>query len=229
MGGCKDKRGNVVSKNVSMFQWGNDDVVFNLDRSGTFNCINQRGSVSENICNSGQTIIITEKFSDSVQRNVFGDNLELVINNANLVNCKMAANISVILDNGVSYTSKRLESGYSDFREFLDYVGLPEFTPNQLTIPAILNYIGEFILTNNTGQLIDKIFNMPTNHAVKFSPDQGTTVQFDNIAIAGAVSPNLVADAVVVNTLVGRATVSDFIEYKAVNGINVRQNIVKLA
>lgn len=225
----KDKRGNIVSKNLGDFQWGNNDVIFNLDRNGTFKCINQRGSVSENICNSGQLITITEKFSDNVERNVFGDNLQLVINDANLVNCKMAANISVILDNGVSYTSNRLESGYSDFRAFLDYSAFPEFVPNQLTIPTIFNYIGEFILTNNTGQLIDKIFNMPSNHAVKFSPDQGTTVQFDNIAIAGAVAPNLVADAVVVNTLVGRATASDFIEYKAVNGINVRQNIVKIA
>jgi len=104
------------------------------------------------------------------------------------------------------------------------------FSAGTLTIPAFLNYVGEFTLINNSGQNIDKIVNLPTNHKTsKFKVEAGNTQTFSHTAIGSSVADNLVSDAATTNSIIGRANGSDVIEYEKSGTLNLRTNIVKLS
>lgn len=233
-----DKRGNVIRSNdaINFFQWGNDVVTLCM---GYFNCINNRGSLS------GLTFTQTANLSEISEFNLgVVSNCSFEIGNINLsirlgASGAMSDSImkttvfepgtSIIIDSDDVFQGE-MDSFRSSFSANLDMTDPTIFSAGVLTIPLELNYIGEFILTGNTGQTITKIVNLPTIHKVtRFYVEAGNTQSFQNVAVAGAIADILNADAVVTNAIIGRADASDFIEYERSGDKNVRTNIVKLA
>jgi hypothetical protein len=100
------------------------------------------------------------------------------------------------------------------------------YTGTQLIIPTNLNYVGVFTIINNTGQTITKIVNLPASHKVRFYVENGNTQLFSHTTIANPAVNLLVSDAAAVNTIVGRADGSDFIEYELSGRKNRRYNAV---
>lgn len=229
-----DKRGNEVYLFVSAFQWGNNSVFNNVDKYGTFNCVNQRWSIFQCINNSSNAVNVTNDFTSTLTQCTFGESSYMTIEDCGIIsNCIFNADIPINLKKNVTYNGNRIERGFSDFSLSLDYSDPGVFSANTLTLSVEHNYIGIFELTNNSGATVNKIVNLPTNHVVRFYGERhvsGTKhTVFSHTAIASASTNNLVSDAAISNTVTGRINGCDFIEYKRDGNLNVRQNIVIMA
>lgn len=123
-------------------------------------------------------------------------------------------------------TGKTCRPGYSNFTLNLDMSDSSVFSGGVITIPGKGSYCGVFTLTNNSGQTITTILSLPTTHVSRFYVASGNTQSFQHTAIASvAVAGAMVSDTALTNTLTGRSTVSDWIEYAKAGNFNDRQNI----
>jgi len=226
----QDKRGNILNGNGNNFQWGNDNV-FNNNINNNFTCINQKGTIRYNNSNSSQSIVFNNSFIADVSKNYFGNKSSVIFNDCgNITKCSFNSSELITLESLVSYSEKEIDNNHSTFTANLDMSDAAIFSAGDLTLPTILNYIGEFTLLNNSGQTISKIVNLSASHKVtRFKVEDGNTQSFQHVAVAGAIADTLNADAVATNAIIGRIDSSDFIEYERSGIKNVRTNIVKLA
>lgn len=237
-----DKRSNSIMNTLSgmgtdaipSFQWGNDEVSGCVVNSGGgMVCINNRGDIRNNHAINDGYVEMDNTHEGSVVDCMFSNSIECYANfnsGAGAFDCVLnSRGLVMTFDNGVLYQGKRLEPGFSNFPATLDMSDAAVFAANVLTIPAELNYVGEFTLINNTGQTISSIADLPTTHTCRFQVENALTQIFEHTAIGVAVADNLVSDAALSNSIVGRTNGSDFIEYRKSGTINVRNNIAKLA
>jgi len=229
----EDKRGNVVGSVGQYFQWGNDDVSGNkASFDYSLNCANQRGILTNNICEGSSQVGVGETFTSTLSRNYFsGDQVDFRAACANTVgNCIFNNSFGIEISTTNGYYNKQIDGTHSTFDADLDMTDVAIFSAGVLTIPTILSFIGEFTLVGNTGQTINKIANLSNAHKVtRFKVEDGLTQSFQHVAVAGAIADTLNADAVTTNAIVGRTNSADFIEYERSGNKNVRTNIVKLA
>lgn len=101
------------------------------------------------------------------------------------------------------------------------------FSAGVLTIPSSLRYCGIFNLKNDSGQVINKISNLPPNYNCLFTSNPGESYTFNHVSISVAVADNMVSDAAAANIIVGDN--GDKIWYKKSGTLNQRTNIVKIA
>lgn len=227
----RDKRRNITGL-IDNFQWGNDEVYGNKDINSTLYCINQRGRLRNNTFEGSSDIIVDETFTNILQRNYFnGATVYFNAATQNTIEACIFSNISTItISTNVGYYNKQIDAIHSTFDAYLDMNDGAVFSANRLTIPLVLDFIGQFTLVGNTGQTISKIRELPIGHRVsRFYVEAGLNQNFQHTAVATAIADELCADAVSLNVIVGRADGADFIEYERSGIINVRTNIVKLA
>lgn len=227
----KDKRDNVIGQYLNGFQWGNDSVYGTSDPKGTFDCINQRGVLENNNNESTVSIIIPETFTSSVSKCYFGTTANVTFTDCgSITRCMFENRSAITLQGGVTFLNRCINHIYSTFVADLDMSDVAVFAANVLTIPTELNYIGLFILINNTSQTINKIVNLSSVHRItRFKVDSGLDQNFQHTAVATATADLLNSDSATTNNIVGRPDASDFIEYERNGNKNIRTNIVKLA
>jgi len=226
----QDKRGNILNGNVNNFQWGNDNV-FNNNINNNFTCINQKGTIRYNNSNSSQSIVFNNSFIADVSKNYFGNKSNVIFNDCgDITKCSFNSSELITLESLVSYSEKEIDNNHSTFDADLDMTDVAIFSAGVLTIPTILSFIGEFTLIGNDGQTITKIVNLSSVHKVtRFKTEAGNDQLFSHTGIGAAGANDLVADAISINTIVGRNFGGDFIEYEKDSAVNIRTNIVKLA
>lgn len=222
-----DNRDNKVWYNDGVFQWGNDNVTKNTDTLGTFNCRNNKGSISNCYSNTTLGVLLSEANAGSIDSCVFGRNadVEFILSIAGLMDrCEFNSLDPLIFSGADSFTGECITESSSSFPVDLDMSDAGIFAAGVLTVPSAKNYAGIITLVNNTGQTISKIENTPSSRFIRFKVEAGNTQDFSHAAIGVAVADNLVSDAAAVNTIVGRANGSDFIDYRRSGNINVREN-----
>lgn len=230
-----DKRGNICesSTSVNRMQWGNDNVYSNhcLNESN-LDIINNRGEIVNNSTIGNSRVIVGNTNVQTITNNIFKGNSSITANFAtgSLLNCYIENNTPIVLED-ISHSSKKYDHLGSNFTSTLDMTDLQDYIAGTqiLTIPASKHYVGIFTLNNNTGQLIEEIVNMPTNHLVRFYVQAGNDQDFVHNNVAGALANELVSDAAATNTIVGRTNGSDYIEYRRSGNLNRRENLVILA
>jgi hypothetical protein len=235
--GREDKRGNKIHSPyaVTVMQWGNDLVVDNLTENvSTFSCINQRGSLYANTLKNSVTVTCTNAHEGELGDCVFEMNgsYDIDLDSGIIIGaCKFATNTGITVNPTIPYSNKVIIDGHSTFTFDLNMTDGTDYDQGTqvLTIPSSLTYIGVFTLINNTGQNIEEIVNLPINHKCRFYVEDGNTQNFVHNNIAGALANELVSDLAITNTVTGRASGSDFIEYEKSGDLNRRYNAVILA
>ena len=207
-----DKRRNIICNGVNWFQFGNDLVIHNtVSTSGAILNINQRGLCAGNQALCGG-LYLDENHEGQVSSCIFHRNqIDGNLNNAIfVVGCTFELMENMTLDPSVSYTTKTIRPGYSNFDATLN-MGTA-FAAGDLTIPTNNKYIGIFNLSGSSGSNISKILNLPTKHKVRFRSIAGQTQNFVHTAVAGLVAEQLVSNVVGTVTVTGNT--DDFIEYE---------------
>jgi hypothetical protein len=133
----------------------------------------------------------------------------------------------------ISQVNSKIRKGFSNWLTTLDcsdpaIYDLPTLT---LTIPPLgTNFFGLVKLINCTGLVIKKIINISNNHITRFIPNDTFSVGFQHTVYSAAVPADLLCDAPSsLNTLVGRSSGSDFIEYEVSGTMRMRYNLVLIA
>ncbi len=229
----EDKRSNIVGSVGTNFQWGNDEVTENKDLFSSFVCVNQKGVLSKNNNESTGVITISETFINNIYQCYFG-NMSIVTFDdttaALITDCVFNNKSAITVSTTNNFSAKEINAIHSTFNSDLDMSDVAVFSANVLTIPAELNYIGEFTLVANTSQTINKIVNLSSVHRItRFKVDSGLDQNFQHTAVATATADLLNSDSATTNNIVGRPDASDFIEYERNGNKNIRTNIVKLA
>jgi len=237
----EDKRSNRIRGSIERFQWGNDNVINNNCQSFNFDIINQRGGFNNNTTNLAALYLTNQNLGD-ISNNTFENStiFSMDLSAGFSINYCTIKNIYTSFDSNIDYSNCTANPGYSDFTMELDMSDAAIFSSNTLNLPVDYKHIGIYLLINNTGQTIQKITGIDDRYAAfptpsaavfnkRFIVQAGNTQSFQNVAVAGAVANTLNADAVVVNTIVGRVDSSDYIEYAKSGTKNIRTNIVKLA
>jgi hypothetical protein len=227
----EDKRGNKWNPDgVDSFQRGNDlykNVYVN--NGANIDSINQRGTILSITLFDTVTVVFDNTNEGQITGCTFGGG-SIINCNFNLGKtldlCSIAPIADITFDNTKSYAYKTINSLASNFEADLNMDSLSIYTGTQLIIPTNLNYVGVFTIINNTGQTITKIVNLPASHKVRFYVENGNTQLFSHTTIANPAVNLLVSDAAAVNTIVGRADGSDFIEYELSGRKNRRYNAV---
>jgi len=235
----EDIRGNIVnSQSFANFQWGNSKVSGNVvENSASLNCINQRGFIRNNFLSNNVIVSCTNDHVGNLRKNTFHNNGFTYICNGYkpgtdvLQHCIVSKDEDITFLPDAEYNGLECTNHYSSFYASVDMS--VDFSSNDLTLPSGLNYIGKFLLINNTGQVIEKIFNLPSFNSVSFEVEDSLTQSFFHTPISTAVDGNLVSDSAVTNIIVGRTAGSDIIEYK-LTGVTPltlcrRSNIIKLS
>lgn len=139
--------------------------------------------------------------------------------------CEISDNVDINIANVTKqYNGKKYRKGYSNW----EYTLTPlDFALGVLTIPIGQEYNGLFTISGLTpADIIMKIVNASANHRSRFVPLPTQSNAFFHTPIAGAVANDMVSDAGVMNTLIGRLNGCDFIEYERSGDLNQRTNIV---
>jgi hypothetical protein len=133
------------------------------------------------------------------------------------------ANYNRIVEN------KRVVSGFSNWDETLDFNDPAVWNGvSVLTIPLNFDFVGIFTTLNSIlAPAVAWIVNGPSNHDFRIQPDSTSGVKVQHTAYAFAVAGNMLCDASPsTNTLVGRVSGTDFVEYRKSNLMYLRTNIV---
>jgi hypothetical protein len=223
-----DKRFNEIYVNIENFQWGNNEARGVKDYYGSISCINQRGTISKVFNSSSGGINFTNKHSGSLVSSDFNNQSQVTFDGTGAhEGLSFSQDYTITISGSLSYSDNKISTVYSNFPGELNMS--TDFAAGVLTIPTTLNYVGNFLLINNTGQTISKIVNLPKPHEVFFTPEAGLQQTFSHTAIGGAVANNLVSDAASANVIIGRTNGTDRIGYRYSGNLNVRTTIEKLA
>jgi hypothetical protein len=236
-----DKRNNIVRSfsgtGIPLFQWGNDNCTNNtVAPLATANVRNQIGVFSGNTLDNSVTILSGTTNIGNITNNYFSNSGFTYVCNSNvasqglLTHCNVTLNETIVFRVG-SINSNCICPGVSSnpFKEDLD-MSSGSFVAGILTIPNDLNYIGRFNLTNLSAQTITKIMNAPS-FRFGLTVQSGNNQLFSHTAVSGVVAGNMTSDTASINTIIGRATVNDSIEYEKDPSTSIlrRYNIIKLA
>jgi hypothetical protein len=235
-----DKRANTVNNDLQLFQWGNDNVYANsVSTISTFEILNNSGFIYGNSLSNAAWVICDNTHVGSITRNKFSSTggftytCNATANQVLLYNCNISLNQNIVFKSNALYSSLICSNEKSTFKEGLDMNTV--FASGDLTIPTNLNYVGQFVLVNNSGQNIQRIVNMPNPFIVRFSTFANQDQNFVTTAYASAISLGmLVSDSLTTINIRSNAFVADIIEYETVEitpGILIhrRYNVVKLA
>jgi hypothetical protein len=229
-----DKRFNSISNDGSLCQWGNDSCTNNTTLGDSvFSIVNNRGSIYGNFVENGARVGCNNTNVGSIWNSYFSGRGYTYTCNGTvpagilLNHCEVSLDENITFESTASYVGMVCSNNSSSFTANLNMSTM--FSAGTLTIPVANNYIGKFTLINNTGQVIDTIVN-PPRFRFSVTPSTTTTQSFQHTSISlPPVAGNLVSDSALINTLVGRATASDSIEYeKDSSGILRRYNIIIL-
>lgn len=150
-------------------------------------------------------------------------------NTSAITYCTFGANLAFNLSTNTSaITSKRCESGFSNFETTLNLDNPNIFTlvSGTITISSLYAYVGIFNLYSTTQQAIRKIVNLPSNHVSSFYSVAGYSEAFAHASISTATANDIVCDAgVSTNYVIGRTNGTDFIKYQLSGNLNVRENL----
>ena len=219
-----DKRGNEVYKNISRFQWGNNNIKNNKDYSGFLTNINSRGSFDSVVNKSIFDILINETNTVNISDTEFGSLSFITFANCSgtISGCTFNTQDSLTITGAVSYERRIIYNNIaSSFPNTLDMSDVAVFSANTITIPFTLRFTGSFTLLNNSGQVINKIIGMPRHNKVRFYAEDGNTHQFQLTLIGSAVDYHLVGDDALLITIIGRPDASDYIEFETSDKLNV--------
>ncbi len=167
----------------------------------------------------------------SVQKCLFQNGGTLEVDSASggiglgFVGCEFSDSVYIKFDPVTNiYTEKKYRKGYSNW----EYTLTPlDYALGVLTIPIGQEYNGLFTISGLTpADTIQKIVNLSTNHRSRFVPLPTQSNAFFHTPIAGAVANDMVSDAGVPNTLIGRADGTDYITYEKSGILNQRVDIV---
>lgn len=158
-------------------------------------------------------------------------NIDQGLINSEITSCEISGgqNVNYTLFNR-SVERKRVVSGYSNWDENLDFNDATIWNNalGELTIPINFSFVGIFnTLNSNTGVAVSKIINSPLNHDYTIKPDPTTQVKVFHTPVGVAVLGNMLCDASPsTNTLVGRVSGTDFVQYRKDGNFILRTNLV---
>lgn len=226
----RDSRGNIIGGEGLSFQWGNDNVLGVEDKYNNIDCANQRGTLDKIINLSTDSILISNAFTDTINNCRFGGALNITFNDCGTITgCTFDITGTLTIEDGVTYTDKVANLRHSTFNAELDLSNPAIYAANVLTIPSVLNYIGEFTLNNNNGKTFNKIVNLSTIHKVtRFYIQVGNNQSFQHTTVSTATADLLNSDSATTNAIFGRTDGADYIEYERSGNRNVRVGMVKL-
>jgi hypothetical protein len=165
----------------------------------------------------------------SVVRCLFSNNGILQIGGASgginlgFYGCEISDEININFNNVTKqYINKKYRVGYSNWEYTLT---ASDMALGVLTIPIAEAYNGIFTLSGITS-IVSSIVNLSANHRSKFIITPTETNQFLHTLIGVAVANNMVSDAGITNTLIGRIDGGDYIAYEKSGNLNQRVDIV---
>ncbi len=218
-----DKRGNNIDwainkgrENLSLFQWGNNDVTFNVvTTEGLIENLNNLNEFKYNTCSNGSVYNCRNNVAVVKSNSVDSrGGLEVSEYTGSVSNNKISNASFVKINNDYpplsSFEDKVINGGYSNFDMILDLnSGIYDAVTKTLSIPAGWQFVGkvELINSNKTVELIENTIN---SRSIIFTTKVGEVTTFTTVAVGGASLHEITSNQAVGNILItGRTNVTD--------------------
>lgn len=213
----------------------NSSIVDNfLSCASQFLLAGNTAAVSKNNISGGAVVTYTNNTKTFFNNTISQHAAVTLTGNTGIISyCKMCADLSFDFSTNVSdITSKRCESGFSNFEKTLnlDDITIYDVGLERLTLPTFSDWVGIYNLYNvGEPKTILSILNLSSNHVTTFKCLDTYSAIFQNSAMPAS-AYQLVCDAgTSSNALTGRANGNDFIQYQLSGNLNVRTNVVVLS